>query len=45
MNRKPLFRAQVNAKGQITIRSDVRQRLGIKPGGYVDVFELEKVDE
>ena len=43
MNQEPLFTAWVDSRGRLTIRSDVRQRKGIKPGDSVDVFEIEKV--
>jgi AbrB family looped-hinge helix DNA binding protein len=41
-NRYPLFTATVNNNGQITIRSDVRNRLDLNPGDTVAVYELEK---
>lgn len=42
-NPQPLFTSKVDSRGRLTIRSDVRQRKGIKPGDSVDVIEIEKV--
>ena len=43
-NNEPLFTSKIDARGRLTIREDVRQRKGIKPGDKVDVFKLEKKD-
>ena len=45
MTKEPLFTSKVDARGRLTIRSDVRQRKGIEPGDSVDVMEIEKVIE
>lgn len=39
----PIFRATVDARGQITIPEGVRKARGIKPKDEVDVYELKKV--
>jgi bifunctional DNA-binding transcriptional regulator/antitoxin component of YhaV-PrlF toxin-antitoxin module len=41
--KEPLFTAKVGARGQITIREDVRKRKGILPGDDVEIYDLKKV--
>jgi bifunctional DNA-binding transcriptional regulator/antitoxin component of YhaV-PrlF toxin-antitoxin module len=42
-NTNPLFIAKVNKKGQITIRSDVRENQGIVECDKVAVYVMKKV--
>jgi len=37
------FKTQVFGKGRITIPVEVRKRLGIKEGDYVEVKDLKKM--
>lgn len=41
----PIFRATVDARGQITIPEGVRKARGIKPKDEVDVYELKRVEK
>lgn len=36
-----MFKAKVTSKGQVTIPIEVRNKIGIKPGSYIEIRETE----
>lgn len=40
----PLFTAKVDQQGRISILKRYRDKVGIKTGDLVDVFDMKKVD-
>ncbi len=36
-----MFKAKVTSKGQVTIPAELRKKIGIEPGSYIEIKETE----